>query len=309
MALVLITAPTTEPISLSVAKGHLRIDSPAFEDDITTTQTIAPDNHSISTVTGTGVDVLGSKVVVNLLSGNNGTSGTVDAKLQDSDDNSTFTDVTDGAFTQVTEANDNATQELTYVGTKQYLRVLAVVATAACDFAATIVEDAVTGSEDTLLTNLIKAARFYCEDFQKRAYITQTWELWLDRFPRVDFIEIPLPMLQSITSVKYFDVDDTEAPFSSGSYFVDTKSEPGRVALNFGEQWPTTTLRPANGVVVRFVAGYGDAASNVPESIRQAILLTLGNWYENREAVVSGSMNELPIGAKALLQQDRIFKF
>ena len=30
---------------------------------------------------------------------------------------------------------------------------------------------------------------------------------------------------------------------------------------------------------VRYTVGYGSAASDVPEIIKQAILLTIGNWY------------------------------
>jgi len=37
-----------------------------------------------------------------------------------------------------------------------------------------------TTAEDVLISSLIKAARQYCENYQRRAYITQTWELWLD---------------------------------------------------------------------------------------------------------------------------------
>ena len=54
---------------------------------------------------GTGVDVLGKTAVVNLNAGTVGASGTVDAKIQESDDNTTYTDVTSGAFTGVSFAS------------------------------------------------------------------------------------------------------------------------------------------------------------------------------------------------------------
>ncbi len=309
MSLTLKTAPTVEPLSLTQAKKHLHVGSVSFEDDITTTQTIKPDNHSMGTITGTGVDVSGSNVIVNFISGTNGSSGTVDVHLEDSDDDSIYTDVTDGAFTQVTEANDNATYEKAYTGAKRYLRAIAGVATIACDFAVTIVEDAPASVEDDLITALIKASRRYCEGYQNRAYITQTWELWLDGFPNTNYIDIPLPPLQSLT-INYYDVDDTEALFASSNYFVDTKTEPGRVVLSDGEVWPSTTLRPANGVKIEFIAGYGAAGSDVPEDVKQAMLLALGNWYENREDnIVGTNVVALPRAVDALLYTNKVFKF
>jgi uncharacterized phiE125 gp8 family phage protein len=231
----------------------------------------------------------------------------VDVKIQDSDDETNWTDVE--SFDQVTEANDNAVYEKEYTGIKQYLRVVATVATAACEFGVSIIKDASTSVENDLIEALITSARQYAEDFQRRAYITQTWELWLDDWPEGDYIQIPLPPLQSVSSVKYYDTDDTENTFSTDDYFVDTKSEPGRVSLNYGEVWPTTTLRPANGVCVTFVAGYGDNRSDVPKKVKQAMLLLISGWYENRESyhATGGIPKEAPFAVNALLWQDRCF--
>jgi uncharacterized phiE125 gp8 family phage protein len=256
---------------------------------------------------GTAVDVLGYPAVVELVSGTNGTGGTVDVKLQDSDDNVTFTDVTPGSFTQVTEANDNATYEKEYTGGRHYLRVVCTVGVAACDFGVNIVKKDSDTTEDTELDIIIETARQYCEDFQNRAYINQTWELWMDEWPEEDYIEIPKPPLSSITSITYYDVDDAEYTLSTDDYFVDTKNEPGFVCLNDGYSWPTTTLRPANGICVTFVAGYGAAGSNVPKKMKMAMLLLIGHLYEHREAVSDKNLVKVPFAVEALLWQDRCF--
>jgi uncharacterized phiE125 gp8 family phage protein len=61
---------------------------------------------------------------------------------------------------------------------------------------------------------------------------------------------------------------------------------------------------------VRFTAGYGDTASDVPQTIRQAILLAVGHWYENREATVAvGNVRELPLGIEALLWPYRVLRW
>lgn len=135
--------------------------------------------------------------------------------------------------------------------------------------------------DDTLITGLIKNAREYCEAFQNRAMVTQTWDLWLGAWPSGDHIEIPLPPLQSVTSVKYYGTDDTEYILAATEYDTDDKGYKGRVALKYGKSWPTTTLRPSNAVVVRFVAGYGDAATAVPQKVKQAMMLDIKLNYDD----------------------------
>ena len=158
--------------------------------------------------------------------------------------------------------------------------------------------------EDNFISSLITAAREYAEGFQRRAYITQTWELWLDNWPDKNYISIPLPPLQTVTSVKYFDAG-TEYTLSESDYFVDDKTEPGRVILAHGRSWPSVRLRPANGVAVQFTAGYDEA--KIPQRVKQAILLLIGHWYENREASISGTINrEIEFTVNALLWQDRV---
>jgi len=164
-------------------------------------------------------------------------------------------------------------------------------------------------TDDVLIQGLVQTAREMAETITRRALITQTWELVLDGFPDEDRLTIPLPPLQSVT-VKYTDADDVEATFSSASYVVDTYNEPGRIVLRSDATWPNVTLREANGVAVRFVAGYGDAAADVPQAIRQAMLLMVGHWYENREeTVATGNVQRIPLGIEALLWPYRVLRW
>lgn len=164
--------------------------------------------------------------------------------------------------------------------------------------------------DDTLITNLIEATRTDVELMLRRALITQTWDGYLDAFPAEDYLEIPLPPLSSITSIKYTTSAGVENTFASASYYVDTISEPGRVVLNSGYSWPGDELRAANGVVVRFVCGYGAAGTNVPEPIRQALLMLIGHYYENREATIyKNELVKIPMGVEALLSNYRIFDY
>ena len=52
-----------------------------------------------------------------------------------------------------------------------------------------------------------------------------------------------------------------------------------------------------------YVAGVADSA--VPAPIKHAILLMVGHWYANREAVAPGQMHEVPMAVDALIRPYR----
>ena len=76
------------------------------------------------------------------------------------------------------------------------------------------------------------------------------------------------PPLRSITSITYRDEDGTAATFDAANYRVDTATEPGRVVLAPGADWPSVALDSSNPITVRFVAGYADAG-DVPGMAKQ----------------------------------------
>lgn len=134
-------------------------------------------------------------------------------------------------------------------------------------------------TDDTLIASYIKTARELGEGLARRSFVTETWELVQDDFPADGILKLPRPPLQSVSSVKYLDENAVEYTWTD--YVVDARSEPGVISFN---STPSVTLYDSGAVAVRFVAGYGNA-SDVPSSIVQAILLTVGFWYENREAI------------------------
>ncbi len=288
MKLKLITAPVEEPISLLEAKQHLRLDSGSFADNVESIQSIAPGLKAIAnnytTHVGAAVEVLNYHAVVNLVSGTNGATGTVDVKIQESNDGAAWEDWTGGTFTQVTTANDNATYEKAYTGTKKYIRTVAKVLAATCEFGTNVLRYGITSTEDALLARLITAVRKQAEAETWRRFITQTWDFYLDDWPDEDFIEIPGPPLQS---AKLYYTEEGAAEVEFTDITVDTVSEPGRLVLNTDCSWPNVTLKDVNPIRIQFVAGYGVAAA-VPEGIKTALLMMLSDLYENRGSVVIG---------------------
>ena len=119
-------------------------------------------------------------------------------------------------------------------------------------------------------------------------------------------IYLPRPPLQSVTSIVYTDSEGAHYTVDADSYIADTASELGSIVLSYGASWPSVTLRPTAGVEITYVAGYGDAAS-VPQRAKQAILLLVGHWYEQREAVLAGSISkEIEFAVHSLLWHDRV---
>lgn len=172
-----------------------------------------------------------------------------------------------------------------------------------------------TSADDSSISSLVTAARGMIERLSGRQLVTAQWILRLDTFPYpngwwlleypglfpdASCVRIPRAPLQSVEGVTYYDLGGTLQTLDPATYDVDAAHDPGRVSLAMNKVWPVTRLKPG-AVKIAFTAGYGNAAA-VPEEYKTAIKLTVGAWYENREAVVTGTIaSELPWSAKALI--------
>ena len=167
--------------------------------------------------------------------------------------------------------------------------------------------------QDAVIQMYLDAATDYVDGewgFLGRALVTQTWRLTIDTFPCAE-IKIPLPPLQSISSVGYFDsAGDFQTMVEDTDYFVDDQSEPAWITPM--TSWPTT-LDAINSVRIDFVAGYpADSSSppsltaNIPAKAKQAILLLITDWMEHRQNVMTETVNGLPFGTQALLTKLKI---
>lgn len=174
-------------------------------------------------------------------------------------------------------------------------------------------------AETAYLTGLIKTAREYCEGYQNRAYITQTWEMSLNCFPsehndplteyhRSDVIELPKGSLQTVNSVKYTDSAGAITTLTENTdYIVTKRGVLGRISPPYGSTWPTATLYPLDPIVIDFTCGYGASGTNVPLKVIQAMYMLISYWWDNRSAVLVGSISkEIEFSVKALLGMDRI---
>ncbi len=165
-------------------------------------------------------------------------------------------------------------------------------------------------TEGAYLSTLIRAAREYIENLCG-PLITQTWDQFEQHFPsefhwwearRSMWTEsdmvcmggrrrrhghhefgLGLPNVQSITSITYTDSTGTVNTLPDTVYSLQGESQwHWRVVLQKGQEWPTTGLQRGNAIDILFACGYGAAETDIPEPIRQAIILHVSNRYESR---------------------------
>ena len=161
-----------------------------------------------------------------------------------------------------------------------------------------IVDDA----EDALLALYITAAREHAEGQMGRALAGQTRETSTDAFPKSGALRLGFAPVVSISSVKYLDEAGAEQTLAPSAYIVDTRSEPGSIALAVGQSWPATAALPSS-VRVQYICGIA-----APQILKQAVLFIAAHWYEQRLPVNVGSIvNPIPHTLDAILWANRVF--
>lgn len=158
---------------------------------------------------------------------------------------------------------------------------------------------------DNKLESYSVAARQYAEAMTDRKFCTQTWDLFLDRFPRGSGpIYLPFGKCQSAV-VTYTDTAGVTQTWTSSDYVLSVSREPATIRPTIAKTYPTPQNKP-DAVKVRFVCGYG-GASDVPKELKAAMLLMIGHLFAHPETEVIGSTTSaLSIGADAILQHYKL---
>lgn len=163
--------------------------------------------------------------------------------------------------------------------------------------------------DDTLITSLIAAATDYLDGPHGalgRCMVTQVWDVASHGGLYTGRARMPLPVIpaNSIVAVTYYDRDNASQTATAADYQIYSTDGKSWVEPKKDKNWPQTYARP-DGLTVQVSCGYG-AASAVPDNIKQAMLLMIGHWYENREAVNVGNIvTEFPMAVESLLSISR----
>jgi uncharacterized phiE125 gp8 family phage protein len=153
-------------------------------------------------------------------------------------------------------------------------------------------------AEDTLIAALITAARRVIEAETERKLVTQTVLLTLDATEAAPPIILPHGPVQSVS---LFEVYTAGAWATVATTAYDLLGD--RLAMSEDDDatdWPTADRR-FDAFRVTYVAGYG-VPSAVPQDLKSALLITLGDLYENRETLVGSGLvvTSAPTSAKIL---------
>lgn len=148
--------------------------------------------------------------------------------------------------------------------------------------------------EDGLITGYIVAAREWVENYTGHILVRR--EVTDEHAAFGAFFDLMRrPFDPDTVAILYTDTDGAAQTVS------DVTVSGRRVRPAFNAWWPST--RPYTAVNVSYIAGY--AEGEVPQSLIQAMLLLIGHWFANREAVADTAKNEVPFAVTVLCDQYR----
>lgn len=161
-------------------------------------------------------------------------------------------------------------------------------------------------SEDDFISGLITAAREYCENFTARALATQTIIMYLDSIP--DSVEVPMPPLQSVDKIDVIEADKAVHELIADTDYLIDAGDISNIIFMDSAREAAGQLYPVNPVQITCTVGY---TTDIPASIKQAILLLVAHWYENREAVATnGEVGErIALGVRSLCLQYKVARW
>ncbi|MEZ0147959.1 MAG: phage head-tail connector protein [Candidatus Reddybacter sp.] len=164
--------------------------------------------------------------------------------------------------------------------------------------------------DDDLLAIYIDAAVAQVQADTGCAIVKQQWQADYECFP--DVIRLSKPPLLAVESVKYYDTDGNLQTLDPADYQVATSGIVGRIAPAPTKSWPSVQAGRFNGVSVTYQAGYVDVVGGVaqgemPVQLRQAVYVLAAHFYENREAVLVGTISkEQPLAYQMLINNHTV---
>jgi len=151
-------------------------------------------------------------------------------------------------------------------------------------------------TDDALIDTLITAARQWVENHCALALLPQTITELFDEFPADGIFPLTVSPVRSVSAITYADTAGAVQTLAATVYKADLISMPARIIRNSGQAWPQVDTVQGIASAI-YTVGY-DNASAVPGPIKQAMLLTIADMYDNRTDYIK----KLPTAAEYMLQ-------
>lgn len=148
------------------------------------------------------------------------------------------------------------------------------------------------GEEDALITALIIAAREWVENFTGQVLVRRDVTQRFDGFSGLTLHAWPIAD-NAVPVISYTGADGGLLAVDDGRLVLGNVS--AQIAPAIGSAWPTSH----GSVIVTVEAGYA-TPEGVPQSLKQAMLLLIAAWYNNREGVSDRPVTEVPFAVEAL---------
>lgn len=177
---------------------------------------------------------------------------------------------------------------------------------------------------DVVLVMMLDAAIEYVSERTARTLQPMTFQARLDDWPclggwRTSFwMKLDKFPIRDVEAISYLDVDGAEQTVAPSNYSWEPTTTGADIWFDKMYSMPSLEEDRRGAVRVRFTAGYNSPADNdtgadpdlvVPVQIKQAILLLVGHWFENREAVtIAANFSEVPLALETLVENMRIYR-
>lgn len=159
--------------------------------------------------------------------------------------------------------------------------------------------------DDLMIDRLIKTAVAYTDakGALGHAMITQKWGQWVNSVPP-QYVRLAMGPLIEVTAVQYYDIDGALQTDTLSNYEITGTDFTTLIGPNSGFNWPVTQDR-ADAIRIEYTAGYGATSASVPETLRHAMMLLIGHWYDNRENTMMDELSNIPYGFDMLVDMHR----
>ena len=147
------------------------------------------------------------------------------------------------------------------------------------------------GSHDDILDALCVAAVDLFEQTTNCHLLSRTSDYTVDQPPSHDCDAMYLPHypVTAIGDLQYIDENGSSQTYTGSNLVKSLTKKPAALSLTDGSSWPVVAEQRDTLTIKNVVTGYGTAA-DIPQGIKQSIMMLVAHWFENRESSVIGTI-------------------